>query len=565
MTGGTAGTLATGGTAGTTSGGSSGTQGGAGTSGSGTGGVPGVTIIQEDTLGFSAIDGLVLPRQGPTSITGYTGTGFADSDTGMGKTISWGVSAETAGTYQFIWRYAFGGTATNLRDATLYVNGVAVGTITFAYTNTWNDWQETPPLDVTLDAGPNFIQLVAQYSSGLANIDYFEVLGEGITPDSPSFSLTLGQNNTAGGSVSYAPVQGFYRQGASITLTATANAGYFFQSWSGDVTSSEAVHTFAIQKNSTVRAIFLPTGTQQDPDLVGYAGVQDDQGTPYIVTGGSLGRAVTATTYAELKSYLESSEPLVVSFTGEYLGPDAISIASDKTLLGVGTAHLNGIELTINRSENVIVRNVAISHVVADGAGVANDAIDITGGSQHIWIDHCELYADLDHGKDYYDGLLDIKNGARFITISWTELHDHFKASLISSGDEQVGDAVIRITYHHDYFHNLGSRMPSIRFGKAHIFNNYYLNDNSGSCVNSRMGAVVKVESNYFENSQDAIGSWDSTSVGTWDVANNVFDTCTGSLPTTSTGSLTIAYPYTPDPVANVPAIVVAGAGVGKL
>lgn len=547
-------------------GGSAAGNGGAGAASlGGAGGTPGITIIQEDAPGFSAVDGVVLPRQGSTSITGYTGTGFADSEPGAGKAISWGIRAETAGTYQLVWRYAFGGLSTNLRDATLYVNGVAIQTVTFPYTNTWNDWTETAPISVALGAGPSFVQLVADDPSGLANIDYFEVIGEGITPDTPSFSLTVNQNDPAGGSVSYAPVQPFYRQGASVTLTATANAGYYFQSWSGGVTSAEATHAFTMQGNTTATALFLPIGTVQDPNLVGYAGVQDDQGTPYVVTGGSLGRSVTATTYDELKGYLESAEPLVVSFGDLYTGADAIHVASNKTLLGVGSgAHLMGIELMVNGSENVIIRNVAVSHVIADGTGIANDAIEITGGAQHVWIDHCELFADRDHGKDYYDGLLDVKNQSRFITVSWTEFHDHYKVSLISSGDEQVGDTVIRATYHHNYFHDCGSRLPSIRFGKAHVFDNYYL-ANDSSCVNSRMGAVVKVENNYFQTSQDTIGSWDSASVGTWDVANNVFDACTGAQPTTSTGSLAIPYPYTLDPPANVPALVTAGAGVGKL
>ncbi len=103
--------------------------------------------------------------------------------------------------------------------------------------------------------------------------------------------------------------------------------------------------------------------------------------------------------------------------------------------------------------------------------------------SRNIWIDHCELYSDLTHGKDFYDGLLDIKNESSFVTVSWSNIHDHWKASLISSGDEQVGDTVIRATYHHNYFHDCGSRLPSIRFGRAHVFDNYYLNNTTGSCV----------------------------------------------------------------------------------
>ena len=48
--------------------------------------------------------------------------------------------------------------------------------------------------------------------------------------------------------------------------------------------------------------------------------------------------------------------------------------------------------------------------------------------------------------------------------MSWSNIHDHYKASLISSGDEQLSDTVIRATYHHNYFHDCGSRLPSIRF-----------------------------------------------------------------------------------------------------
>jgi pectate lyase len=554
-----------------------GSTGGTGaTIGDGSGGVggavepppePGVTIIQEDRPGFNAVDGKVLPRQGSTSVVGYTATGFADGDLGLAKTISWSVNAETAGTYQLIWRYAFGGAPENLRDAKLSINGIVIAdTVSFPYTQTWNDWQDTAPLDVPLAAGPNFIQLQALTANGLANFDYIKILGFGITPATPSFSLTVNLNDPAAGTVSFAPVQAFYPAGASITLTATANPGYVFESWTGDAPGATATHTFSIVRNTAATARFLPEGTTQDPSLVGYAAVQDDAGTPYLLNGGSNGPSVTATTLDELKMYLGSPDPYVVSFSGLYAGVDLIKIASNKTLLGVGTtAHFMGIGLQINGSRNVIIRNVAVSHVVADGSGIANDAIEITGGARNIWIDHCELFSDLIQGKDYYDGLLDIKNEASFITVSWCAIHDHWKASLISSGDEQVSDTVIRATYHHNYFYNCGSRLPSIRFGKAHVFNNYYKDNPTGSCVDSRMGAVVKAENNYFENSKNTIGFFEGPRTGTWDVSSNIFLMCTGGQPTASTGVLAPPYVYFPEAAADIPTLVVAGAGLGKL
>ena len=528
---------------------------------------PGITIIQEDQPGFAAVDGKVYPRQGSTNVTGYTGTGFADADPGLGKTIAWAVKAETAGTYRLIWRYAFGGLAANTRDGKLVINGVTVAdTVAFAYTTDWNMWQETPALEVQLAAGSNFIQLAATGASGLANIDYLEILGEGITPDNPSFSLTVASNDPAAGSVSWTPMQPFYPAGASVTLTATANAGYFFQSWTGDSPSATATATITITKNTAMIARFLPTGTVQDPALIGYAAVQDDAGTPYLLNGGSLGPTVAATTFDELKTYLGSPNPYVVTVSGLIQGADSIDITSNKTLLGMGSdAHLQGIELQVNGGRNVIIRNIAVTHVVAEGAGTANDAI-VLSGAMNVWIDHCDLYSDLTHDKDYYDGLLEIKNGASFVTVSRCHIHDHYKVSLISSGDEQVGDTVIRATYHHNYFHNVGSRLPSIRFGKAHVFNNYYANVPDGSGVNSRMGAVVRVEGNYFQSVENPICFLDSTKTGYWDVgAGNTFVSCTGSQPTTSTGMLTPPYTYTLDPVDGVPTAVPAAAGVGKL
>ncbi len=525
------------------------------------------TIIQEDTLGFSAIDGKVLPREGTTTVTGFSGAGFADSDPGLAKGISWSVKSTRTGIAKITWRYAFGGAATNLRDGRLTVNGVVVADlVVFPYTTTWNDWAELPAIDIPLGAGSNFVRLEAVTASGLGNIDWVKFIGDGITPDNPSYTLGVTPNNPDWGSVTVSPVQTSYPVGASITLTATAKAGYFFQSWSGDTSSALATYTFQIARNTIVQGLFLPTGTTQAPGLIGYASVQDDKGTPYLITGGSMGPTVTATTIDQIKTNLGDDVPRVVQISGTFDGSavltNVVHIGSNKTLLGTGNnTHFIGYELNIAGARNIIIRNVAVSHVVAEGAGEANDAVVIGDRAKNIWIDHCDFYSDMNNGKDYYDGLLEIKNEASFITISWSLFHDHYKASLISSGDEQVGDKAVRVTYHHNYFYNTNSRLPSIRFGKAHIFNNYY--KDNGSAVNSRMGAVVRVDNNYFQNTMPTITSEDSPEVGTWDVSNNVFNACTG--PTTSNGSLTPPYPYTPDAPAGLPTSVPAGAGLGKI
>jgi pectate lyase len=272
-----------------------------------------------------------------------------------------------------------------------------------------------------------------------------------------------------------------------------------------------------------------------DPDIIGYATVQDDEGTPYLVTGGSMGDTVEATSFQELQQYLGSSEPYVVTVSGRIQGTQSLKVSSHKTILGVtDSAHLQGIEVEINEARNVIVQHMKISHVTP------TDAIVITGKSRNIWIDHCELYSDRDHDVDYYDGLLDIKNESSFITVSWSVFHDHYKTSLISSGDQQFADTTIRVTYHHNYFYNCSSRLPSIRFGKAHVFNNYY--KDCGTAINSRMGACVRVERNYFHNVNTAVMMAYSPEMGAVQLLDNHFGT--SGVSSSPACELDVPYPY---------------------
>jgi pectate lyase len=97
------------------------------------------------------------------------------------------------------------------------------------------------------------------------------------------------------------------------------------------------------------------------------------------------------------------------------------------------------------------------------------------------------------------------------------------------------------------------------------VFDNYYFNNTTGSCVDSRMGAVVKAEGNYFSSSKNTIGWFEGPATGYWDVGNNVFLNCTGAQPTTSTGQLMPPYTYIVDDPNGLPTSIVAGAGVGKL
>lgn len=511
-------------------------------------------IIQENAPGQCTFDGTVVTSSG--SISGWTGPGFIDATSGVGTTVSWQIYVPVAGDYEFTWRYAFGGTATNYRDAKLVIDGnPLIDSVFFPYTGSWSIWQMLTSLRVPLTAGDHKIRLEAIRSSGLANIDYFMVTGT--LPEAatctPQYVISVAVNKNAWGSAWHTPVRNYYDIGTIVTLHAAPASGYFFESWTGEETSNDSVFTFMVQGNVNAVARFLPDGTVPEPALSGYAIVQNDSGTTYLVTGGALGDTVNAATLAELQTYLGDSQPRVVMFTGDISDNARVTITSDKTLQGVGTAHLRGVALSVNQARNVIVRNMTISKV-RDTLNT-NDAFEINGGSQNIWIDHCEFYSDRDHDKDYYDGLLDIKNGSTFITVSWSAFHDHYKACLVSSGDEQYVDTVARLTFHHNYFYNCESRLPMVRFGRAHIYNNYY--KDCHNAIDSRMGAWLRIENNYFDNVYRAVFDQGSTIDGRAVLMNNYFgSSIVQSLPVCD---WPIPYEFTPEPTENIPLIVTAG------
>lgn len=304
-------------------------------------------------------------------------------------------------------------------------------------------------------------------------------------------------------------------------------------------------------------------------------------------TGGQGGTTVTATTYAQLKSYLESSTTYIVRVTARiYNGTKGgrINVNSNKTLLGVGSAgFLDGVGLNISSKRNIIIQNIKITltsitdrsdPAVYDPDGdeglpqiIVNggDCIGIQGSSSNVWIDHCELYntdPTVQTNKDLYDGLVDIKNTSQYVTLSWNYFHDNHKTHLVGSSDSDLSDR--KLTFHHNYYRNIQSRLPLNRGGVAHVYNNYF-NVIRGSAVDSRMGACVRVENNVFETVKSPVIASGST-LGKYQVIGNTFSGITGTAaPTSSTCTFTPPYSYSLDAASAVKSGVIAGAGIGKI
>lgn len=89
-----------------------------------------------------------------------------------------------------------------------------------------------------------------------------------IDPANPPASYTLTINQPAeGGEILVEPVLATYYEGTNIKLTATANIGYEFRGWTGDLNGEINPMTFSIEKNMTISANMLEktdTGTQKE-------------------------------------------------------------------------------------------------------------------------------------------------------------------------------------------------------------------------------------------------------------------------------------------------------------
>jgi len=268
-------------------------------------------------------------------------------------------------------------------------------------------------------------------------------------------------------------------------------------------------------------------------------------------TGGAGGSTVTVSSLSALKSAASGDAKTIIIIAGKITGNSVVEVGSNKSILGKDSnAALQGVGLQVLKNKNVIIRNLKISKVLA----TAGDAIGLEM-AKNVWIDHVDLSSDLDHGKDYYDGLLDITHACDWITVSYSHFHDHYKSSLIGHSDDNGAqdEGHLTVTFTHNYFGNLNSRLPSYRFGTGHIYNNYYENNSDG--INSRDGARLLVQNNVFSGIKKPLYS---TLDGLANSSGNDFG---GGTDTAATCSVTVPYTYSLTSTSTVASNVKANAG----
>jgi len=257
----------------------------------------------------------------------------------------------------------------------------------------------------------------------------------------------------------------------------------------------------------------IPSYISATPNPVGWASLNG--GT----TGGGSATPVVVTTLSAFKTAAQGTTAAVIYVKGK-LEQGSASIGSNKTIIGCSGSNptLSG-HVGFNSSTNVIVRNLNIVGYncappevdINNGGQCQNgtDAVTIDKSSKNIWFDH-------DTVSDGSDGNLDITHASDFITVSYTKFFystkrtdpndtgtmGHRVCNLIGHSDSNSSEDTghLNVTFHHDWWaDNVMERMPRVRFGKVHVYNNLYTAAGNNYAIGLGVNANIRVENNVFQ------------------------------------------------------------------
>ena len=410
---------------------------------------------------------------------------------------------------------------------------------------------------------------------------------------------------------------------AALTIgrqTLAANDGWASATTgtTGGSTADDA-HVFVVR----TRAELVAAVTGAVPKIVfvadGIEGNVDDANQP-----------LTCADYADpeysLDAYLAAYDPAVWGRATRPSGPleDArvrstrnqgarinIRVGANTTIVGLKGAELLGINLLVDRVDNVIIRNLRFDDAhdcfpawdPTDGAlGNWNslyDTVTLTGAT-HVWVDH-STFSDGDNpdsaqpvyfGRPFqvHDGSLDIIRASDLVTVSYSWFREHDKTMLIGSTNTVGADVgKLRVTLHHNRWHNVGQRAPRVRFGQVDVYNNLYQatdEDTYSYSIGVGVFAAVYAENNSVLRSADIpldafVFDWRGTQPGAMTELGTLARVGTGGLQpvsllaeynathepdiTADAGWVPTLRAQPPQPTDQVQVAVLSSAGAGKL
>ncbi|MFC2137800.1 T9SS type A sorting domain-containing protein [Bacteroidota bacterium] len=271
--------------------------------------------------------------------------------------------------------------------------------------------------------------------------------------------------------------------------------------------------------------------------------------------GGGNATPDTVSTASDFKSAVTNDNPAIIVVDGRIdIGGD-VSIGSNKTIVGANSSSgLYGGTIKIQETNNII-QNLSFGPSDAD--------VMEASGATNIYVTQCEFY-------DSQDELFSIVREADYVTVSWCKFYfdnptSHSFAHLIGNSDDRTSDrGKLHVTMHHNWYaHDIVERMPRVRFGNVHIYNNYYNSEGNGYCIGTGVECHIRLENSYFDNVNQLWKDWDGVSSG-GEIGWHNLKLVDCTVPTYFTNSYpvySLPYNYVLDPVDSVKSFVKAGAG----
>lgn len=266
-------------------------------------------------------------------------------------------------------------------------------------------------------------------------------------------------------------------------------------------------------------------------------------------------------------------------------------------------------------TRNIIIRNLKIDTPwdvnPEDEDNAYADGITISR-AQNIWLDHLTVTdgdtpdSIITDGSTRHDGALDIVRGSDYVTVSDTLVGDHGKTTLVGNGDSGRAwsdENRLHVTFTGMWWYGTGSRLPLVRYGQLHTFNNlvegttdsdtpyghkfesglnvrynssvltednFYLftglkvNELCGKIIASKSGSEFATSGNYFISDKYNSKDWSLAWTGPIEV-DAVFSAAECSELPTTTVSWTPPYSYTPVCAPQARRNIEVNAGAGRI